>query len=279
MIAFEPLVLAPALIAGALYTRGFITLARRMPYRFGAWRMVAFMAGLAVVLLAVSPLLDEVSHALLQAHMTQHLMFMLVAPPLLWMGAPVAPMLLGLPRPLRRVAACGLGTPAVRRLTRVLAHPGFGWTAFVIAFWSWHVPALYDLALGSEAWHHVEHASFFATALLFWRPVIQPWPSRVSWPRWAMIPYLLLAEFHNTTLAAIFSFSDRVIYPAYEAVPRPWGLSALEDQSIAGAIMWLPGSIAFLLPLLWLVLTQVGGQKERPDPVEAVGGQPALRSR
>src|SRR5260370_13237228 len=54
--------------------------------------------------------------------------------------------------------------------------------------WAWHVPALYDLALRSDAWHHVEHASFFATALLFWRPVILPWPSRASWPRWAMIP-------------------------------------------------------------------------------------------
>ena len=182
MIAFEPLVLAPALLAAALYARGFTTLARRMPYRFGAWRMVAFTAGLAVVLLAASPFLDEMSHALLQAHMTQHLMLMLVAPPLLWMGAPVAPLLLGLPRPLRRVVARWLGTPALRRLARVLAHPALGWTAFVIAFWAWHVPALYDLALRSDAWHHVEHASFFATALLFWRPVILPWPSRASWP-------------------------------------------------------------------------------------------------
>ena len=279
MIGFEPLVLAPVLVAAALYARGFATLARRMPYRFGAWRMVAFTAGLAVVLLAASPLLDELSHALLQAHMTQHLMLMLVAPPLLWMGAPLAPMLLGLPRPLRRAVARGLGTLVARCLARVLGHPVLGWTAFVIAFWCWHAPALYDLALRSEAWHHVEHASFFATALLFWRPVIRPWPSRVSWPRWAMIPYLVLAEFQNTTLAAILTFSDRVIYPAYESVPRPWGLSALEDQSIAGAIMWVPGSIAFLLPLMWLILTAVAGPKEQPGPVEAAGGQPVLRSR
>jgi cytochrome c oxidase assembly factor CtaG len=279
MIGFEPLVLAPVLVAAALYVRGFATLTRRMPYRFGAWRMIAFTAGLAVVLLAASPLLDELSHALLQAHMTQHLMLMLVAPPLLWVGAPVAPLLLGLPRPLRRVVARWLGTPTLRRLASVLAHPALGWTAFVIAFWAWHAPALYDLALRSETWHHVEHATFFATALLFWRPVILPWPSRASWPRWAMIPYLLLAEFQNTTLAAILTFSDRVIYPAYEHVPRPWGLTALEDQSIAGAIMWVPGSIAFLLPLLWLILTAVAGPKARHDTVEAAGGQPALRSR
>jgi len=279
MILGEPLVLAPALVAAALYARGFATLARRMPDRFGAPRLVAFMAGIAILLLAASPLLDELSHALLRVHMTQHLMLTLVAPPLLWMGAPVAPLLLGLPRPLRRAVARALGTAPVRRLARALAHPALGWTAFVIAFWSWHVPALYDLALRSDVWHHVEHASFFATALLFWRPVILPWPSRVSWPRWAMIPYLVLAEFQNATLAAILTFSDRVIYPAYEHVPRPWGLSALEDQSIAGAIMWVPGSIASLLPLLWLILTAVSGPKARPDTVEAPGGQPALRSR
>jgi cytochrome c oxidase assembly factor CtaG len=279
MILGEPLVLAPALVAAALYARGFTTLARRMPDRFGAARLVAFMAGIAILLLAASPLLDELSHALLQAHMTQHLMLMLVAPPLLWMGAPVAPMLLGLPRPLRRVVARALGTAPVRRLARALAHPALGWTAFIVAFWSWHVPALYDLALRSEAWHHIEHASFFATALLFWRPVIRPWPSRVSWPPWSMIPYLVLAELQNTTLAAILTFSDRVIYPAYESLWRPWGLTALEDQSIAGVIMWVPGSIAFLLPLLWLVFTALAGPKVRPDTVEAAGGQPALRSR
>jgi cytochrome c oxidase assembly factor CtaG len=279
MITPEPLVLAPVLVAAALYARGVATLARRMPDRFGAWTIVAFATGLAVLLLAASPLLDDLSHALLQAHMTQHLMLMLVAPPLVWMGAPIAPLLLGLPRPARRAVARVLGTRTVRRLARVLGHPAFGWTAFVIAFWAWHVPALYDLALRSDAWHHVEHASFFATALLFWRPVISAWPSRAPWPRWAMIPYLVLAEFQNTTLAAIFTFSDRVIYPVYASVARPWGLSALEDQSIAGAIMWVPGSIAFLLPLLWLVLTELTGSTTRPDSVGVAGGQQALRSR
>jgi cytochrome c oxidase assembly factor CtaG len=279
MIATEPLVLAPALVAAALYARGYAALARRMPDRFGPWRIVSFMAGSAVALISASPWLDELSHALLQAHMSQHLMLMLVAPPLLWMGAPVAPILLGLPRPLRRAVARGLGTPAVRRVTGALAEPVLGWTAFVIAFWCWHAPALYDLALRSDAWHHVEHATFFATGLLFWRPVILPWPSRARWPRWAMIPYLVFAEFQNTALAAILTFSDRVIYPAYESASRPWSLSALEDQSLAGAIMWVPGSIAFLLPLLWLVLTAIGGPKDRPAAVEAAGGQPALRSR
>jgi cytochrome c oxidase assembly factor CtaG len=90
-----------------------------------------------------------------------------------------------------------------------------------------------------------------------------------------MIPYLVLAELQNTALSAILTFSDRVIYPAYETAPRLWGVSALEDQSIAGAIMWVPGSLAFLLPLLWLVLTAIAGPKD----AQGIPVQPALRRR
>src|SRR5262249_6197996 len=91
MIATEPPVVVPVLVAAALYARGYVALARRMPDRFGPWRIVSFMTGSAVTLISASPWLDELSHALLQAHMSQHLMLMLIAPPLLWMGAPVAP--------------------------------------------------------------------------------------------------------------------------------------------------------------------------------------------
>jgi cytochrome c oxidase assembly factor CtaG len=253
----EPAVVIPVVAAATLYVRGWATLARRMPERFGAGRLIAVMAGLATVIVALSSPLDALGHQLLLAHMIQHFLLMAVAPPLLWMGAPVAPMLLGLPRPIRRRVAIALASRPLRRLTHLLADPRMAWAAFVIAFWGWHIPALYDLGLGSDPWHHVQHACFFATALLFWRPVILPWPARSSWPRWAMIPYLALAELQNSTLAAILTFADRVIYPAYETLPRQWTITALEDQSIAGVIMWVPGSLAFVLPMLWLIVTAV----------------------
>jgi cytochrome c oxidase assembly factor CtaG len=120
-----------------------------------------------------------------------------------------------------------------------------------------HTPALYELALRSHAWHHVEHACFVGAGLLFWWPVIQPWPSHPIWPRWTMIPYLALADLQTTALAAALTFADRVIYPTYNAVPRLWGISALEDQATAGVIMWIPGSIAFLIPLGGLVVRQL----------------------
>ena len=100
-----------------------------------------------------------------------------------------------------------------------------------------------------EFWHDVQHICFLGTGLLFWWPVVQPWPSRLRWPRWTMIPYLLLADIQNTALSAFLIFSERVLYPTYAAVPRLWGISVLDDQAAAGAIMWVPGSVIFLVPV------------------------------
>lgn len=277
--SIDPAVVVPVLAAATLYAAGWRTLARRMPARFSAPRAIAFMSGLAIILAALCSTVDALGHQLLLAHMIQHMLLMLVVPPLLWAGAPTAPMLLGLPRAVRRPVAMLLGAPVVRRALSFLTHPAVGWTAFVIAFWTWHVPSLYALALSEDAWHHLEHLCFFAAALLFWRPVILAWPARSPWPRWAMIPYLILAEAQNAALAAFFTFSDRVVYRSYESVPRLWGLSALEDQSLAGVIMWVPGSLAFLLPLLWLVITAVLPPGQGRERIETAEAQPALRRR
>jgi len=142
----------------------------------------------------------------------------------------------------------------VRKIAHAIAHPGIGWVSFAIMFWVWHTPRLYELALSSDAWHHVEHACFFATAMLFWRPVVLAWPARSPWPRWTMIPYLLLADLQNTALSAILTFSDRVIYPAYASAPRIGTISALQDQAVAGVIMWLSGAAVFLVTAVWLVM-------------------------
>ncbi len=91
-------------------------------------------------------------------------------------------------------------------------------------------------------------------SLIFWWPVVLPWPSRAQWPRWAMVPYLLLADLQNTALSATLTFSDRVLYPSYTKAPRFFGLSALEDQVAAGAFMWVAGSLAFIVPAIALAV-------------------------
>jgi cytochrome c oxidase assembly factor CtaG len=91
---------------------------------------------------------------------------------------------------------------------------------------------------------------------MFWWPIIRPWPSRPLQSRWVLIPYLLLADMLNTGVSAFLCFAGRLLYPSYDAIPRPFGLSALNDQAAAGAFMWVCGSIVFLLPVL-VVITQV----------------------
>jgi hypothetical protein len=127
---------------------------------------------------------------------------------------------------------------------------------------------MYELALRSAAWHQVEHACFFIVALIFWWPIVQPWPSRAHFDRWTMVPYLLLADVQNTALCAILIFSDRVLYPSYALMPRLLG-SALEDQAAAGAMMWVVGSLAFVLPAVAIAVeclsTKASPAKGVPD--------------
>ena len=115
--------------------------------------------------------------------------------------------------------------------------------------WFWHVPRIYDFAMRSPAWHYVEHLSFLGSALLFWYPVVRPYPARPSWSRWWLVPFLLIADVSNTLLSALLTFADQVLYPHYAEVPRLGNVSALDDQATAGVLMWIPGSIAFLGPL------------------------------
>ncbi len=268
----DPWMVLPLAASGAIYLNGWVRLHPRLRRRLGSWRPAAFLGGLAVIYLALASPLDRLAGFLLQIHMTQHLLLMMLAPPLLWLGAPVAPMLRGLPKPARQLVASFLARPPVRRLARFLGHPVTCWLTFGAAIWAWHVPALYQRALQSHGWHHLEHACFFATALLFWWPVVQPWPARAVWPRWTAIPYLLLADVQNTVLSAFLTFADRVIYPAYAAAPRPWEISALEDQAAAGAIMWVPGAAAFVVIGVWVVYGLLTPRMFAPDaaPVCAV---------
>src|SRR6266496_239670 len=117
-----------------------------------------------------------------------------------------------------------------------------------VTLFVWHVPAAFDLALRSPAWHKFEHACFLGAWLLFWWPVVRPFPSRPQWPLWSVPFYLLAADLLNTTLSAILTFSDHVLYPTYLAAPRLFGTTILGDQSCAGLIMWVPGSLVYLVP-------------------------------
>lgn len=244
----EAWLLPAAALPLSIYTRGWMALHRLHPARYPLRRLAAFSAGVIAVLVALSPPLDELADALLSAHMTQHLVLMMIAPPLLWLGDPLAPLLCGLPaRMPRRALARLVSVPSLRALGRGLSHPAVCWAAFVVTTWLWHLPAFYQAALRDEALHDFEHVCFLTTGLMFWWPVLPPWPAR---PRpWVALPYLALAAVENTIFSAIFVFAPRLLYPIYAGRTLPFGLDPLTDQALAGAVMWVPGSLAMLVPV------------------------------
>jgi len=261
---FDPRLIGLLALAAFLCIRGWLRLHRQSPERFSAERLVSYLAGLAAPFIALASPLDAFGNLLLMAHMVQHLLLIVVAPPLILMGQPILPLLRGLPP---RLFKEGLGPFLswhwLQRMARRLTHPVVCWLAMAAAIVFWHIPRWYDLGLGSSSWHGVEHACFFYGAMLFWSPVIGLWPNRLQWSRWLMIPYLIAADVVNTALSAWLVFSTHVVYRTYEIAPRIGGMSALDDQSPAGAIMRVPGSIAFLIPAFILTLQAINGTRKR----------------
>jgi putative membrane protein len=238
-------------LTAVIYLRGWFLMRRaRVPFVPG-WRAICFLLGLLTLWVALASPLDTFSSFLITAHMLQHMLLMMVAPPLLLLGAPLIPLVRGLPIfAAREFAGPFLNWRLANRVGSMLTNLFVALILMGLAMFAWHTPRLYELALTSSSWHEFEHACFFLASLIFWWPVVQPWPSRPQAPRWAVVPYLFIGDLQNTILSAILVFSDRVLYPSYAEMPRLFGFSAQHDQAAAGAIMWVMGSIPFLIPAI-----------------------------
>jgi cytochrome c oxidase assembly factor CtaG len=266
-----PIFVTLALIAAALiYLRGWYRLRSDLPNVLPRWRLLAFMGGIFSLWLAVGSPLAMLDHQLLTAHMGQHLLLMTVAAPLILLGAPAITLLHGLPR---RFARGGLGpllrSPLVKGFGRVVSHPVFCWIAGTATVIGWHGPALFDMAMRSERWHALEHAWFLAAGILFWWPVVQPWPSLARWPRWSVPLYLFLATLPCDALSAFLAFCGRVVYPHYLAAHRLLDISPLADQECAGALMWVWVTFAYLGPAAFVTVQLLSPQRRAFD-VEVV---------
>lgn len=239
---------AVTVLTALVYLRGWRHLRGASLDVVPAWRVTAFLLGLALAWAAMASPIASLDGKMLTAHMVQHLLLMTFAPPLIWLGEPVRPLLRGLPRNFVKGAIePALRLPPVQQFGQMLAQPAFCWLAAAAALVAWHVPALLRLGMESSAWHLLEHVSFLAAGLLFWWPVIQPWPGVARWPRWSMLLYLFLATLPCDVLSGLLVFADRVAYPIYLCAPRQSSLSALEDQQCAGALMWTCVTVVFLV--------------------------------
>ena len=250
-----PAVTCALIVVSLIYVRGCFAIRHARPVLIPVWRLLSFLAGVFTIFVAVSSPLDTYSETLLFMHMAQHFVLMSVAPPLIVLGCPFVPMLRGLPRSIVRwVGSPLLRSSFVRRIRKLFSRLPFTWLAMNLTFVVWHIPKAYEFALASERWHNFEHVCFFTTSLLFWWPVLQPWPRQRQFDSWMIILYLLTSDLVNTGLSAFLSFSGRLLYPSYAIVNRPFGIDALKDQAAAGAIMWVFGSIVFLIPAIYLTV-------------------------
>ena len=253
----------PALIgcalAGLLYAVGL----RRLWSRFGIGHIVgmgqalAFWAGLATTLLALISPLDAIADDLFSVHMIQHLLIGLLGPLLLIVGQPLVAIGYALPKRARSQ----LAGPAhrfgrmtgFRRDSPTTASLAVGLNVLVLGLW--HVPRFYDLAVRDPLVHDVEHLAFFASGLLLWWIVIGAgWRARSG----MAVVYLFLAGLPMGALAALITLAPSPFYTSHLTTTYEWGLSPLEDQQLAGAIMWVPGGVVYLTAAVALFVGWLG---------------------
>lgn len=263
--SFQPVVLLGIIVAALLYVRGLdYSLRRGIGPTIAWWRVVSYYLGLLAIFIALASVVDVESSQLLWVHMIQHDLLTLAGPPLILLGAPLWPLWRGVPRRLRlwllrwmmRTRWPWRTASAARRIG---GDPRVALGLFLGLFAAWHVPALYDAALYHPTIHIVEHLCFVAAALIFFAQVLpadggltamHAGRPRLSYVR--RVIYQCLAAVGLNVLGEIFIFSTAPFYPYYVGLPRtPQMPSALVDQHLAGAAMSVPGTIVFILAVLW----------------------------
>ena len=245
-----------------IYARGWFRLRVGAPKLISGWRFAAFLVGVLSMWIAIGSPVEAFDDVSLTIHMVQHLLLMTVAPPLILLGAPALPLLRGLPQPIARgIAGPFLRWSVVKQLGHFGTRPGICWLAGTCALIGWHVPAVFELALRWDWLHELEHATFFGAGLLFWWPVVQPWPSLARWPRWSIPLYLFGATLPCDALSGFLAFCDRVVYSSYLTAPGVFGFSPLQDQECAAALMWTCVTIIFLVPAVLVTLEILSPQR------------------
>jgi putative membrane protein len=248
---YGPLELAPMVIAAALYAKRAATLAakgRPVPL----WRQACFASGLLVIAVALISPISDVAEQLVIAHMVEHLLIGDIATLLL---------VLGLTGPLLQPV---LAIRVFDRL-RVLTHPLVAFPLWALNFYLWHIPALYDAAYGGAPLHALEHATFIFFGCLMWMPVFGPLPT----PQWFTagwkVVYVIAVRFAGAILGNVLMWSGTVLYTIYRPGEREWHLSPITDQSIAGVVMMVEGTLLGLGLLAWFFFqaSREGIEKQR----------------
>jgi cytochrome c oxidase assembly factor CtaG len=247
-----PALLLPLLLVAAVYGVG----AARLWWRSGRtrrkrlWQAWLFAAGWLTLVLALVTPLHGLSQRLFTAHMIEHELMMAVAAPLIAVSAPGAALMWALPRAWRGTSGSLLNAGWLRKTWGAASRPGIATLLHGIAIWIWHVPGLFEAALREGPLHYLQHASFLGMALLFWWVVL---PRRGNEQNLGQsVIHLFLTSMHTALLGVLLVLSPRLWYPANTGISELWGLTPLEDQQLAGLVMWVPAGLVYGAAALWL---------------------------
>jgi len=268
----EPGISIPLAVSAVLYARGLRLLWDEHVGRgIRVWEATCFAMGWLITFLSLLSPLHEVSEQLFLAHMIQHELLMVVAAPLIVVGRPLVPMLWALPSRARRGVGAATRHGAVRGTWRFLNRPIFAFLLHAAAIWLWHIPALFQKTLTNDFVHALQHLSFFGTALLFWWTIIHahaPGGRSRAVSFGAAVLLLFGTALHSGALGALLTFSRTLWYPAYSTSAATWGLTPMEDQQLAGLIMWIPATFAYLIGALILFANWLRASEERVNESE-----------
>lgn len=260
------LILAFLLALGLFYTLGWTRLREKGAAVAKVWRLLAYWFGLTLVFLALMSPLETLSGVSFTMHMLQHLLLIMFAPAPLMAAEPLPMIMWGLPAGLRqRVGGALFGrTSPVRNALRMAAKPAVVWAAFFISLWGWHDANLYNATLENNWIHDFEHITFFYSALLLWWHITAAAPrihKRFKHP--ARIALTLACLPANMIAGVVIAMSPKIIYTGY--IPfenvNPFGMDVLSDQRLGGVIMWVPGSMMYVIAVVALVALWLSSQE------------------
>src|SRR5688572_23448042 len=235
-------------------------------------QLIFYAIALGAIGCALLSPLDDLASYLLIAHMVQHELLMVLAPPLILLANPVPVLLWGLSGSSRLQAGNLLTRHSViRRMRDFLGWMPIAWSLYVANLWAWHHPVLYQAALEDPWIHDIEHILFFLTALVFWWPIINPTSRATPVQYGVRILYLFFAAAQDTVLSGLIAFSREVLYPHYETALRLWDLTPREDQIGGGLVMFGAGSLTYLVAILILVNALLGEGERKSSTKRALG--------
>ena len=254
----DPLLTIPLGLALLIYGVGWLRLSKRASTPV---RPALFLCGWAVLTLSLTSPLHEAGERSFTMHMIEHELIMLVATLLLAASGAGGVLAWGLPRPLR-LSLGGSWKSPLQRLWKRLTEPVTATAIQAVVMWGWHAPPLFDRALNSFGWHIAQHACFFVSSLLFWWAMLHP---RERGSGYGVSAACLFAtSLIGGALGALMSFSASPWYADYAAMGMTGiGLDPVEDQRLAGLIMWIPGGLvhgaaALALAYKWLKASEDG---------------------